>query len=322
MIKFGVLGPGHIAESFAAAAKISKGELYAVASRDLKKAEKFKNKFGFKKAYGSYEAMMKDKNVNCVYIATPHSHHYEHMLLALKYNKHIISEKAFTVNAKQAKEVIKIANKKKLFVMEMTKMRFSPLLLEIKKVIDDGKYGKIKRIDSSYCQFIDTKRVERLINPKLAGGALLDLAIYNIALVNMFLGKPKSFTSQVKFYKTGVDRAETITYQYKDAIAVMESSSDYEKDHEAIITLEKAVIKLPIFSRPEIAMIYDNKKKLLVTLKSKFKVNSLEHEIIEAVRCIEAKKQESPLLTHKQTIEMMTQMDNIRKSWKLKYPME
>ena len=322
MLNLGVLGPGHIAESFAAAAKKSKAKLYAVASRDIKKATAFKNKYGFKVAYGDYESMMKDKKVDCVYIATPHSHHYEHMLLALKYNKHIICEKAFTVNAKQAKHIFRIAKQKKLFVMEMTKIWFNPLYLELKRVIDTKTYGAIKKIEVYFERFLDPIKIDRIINPNLAGGALLDLGIYSISLVNMMLGAPKTITGGAKFYKTGVDHTHTLTYKYKDATAKLVTSSNKEGKQEAIITLEKAIIKVPLFSRPEEVSIFNKQNKLLVSLKLKYQTNSLEHELDEAIRCLELRLLESPLLPPQQTIKIMEQMDKIRKNWNLKYPME
>lgn len=322
MINFGVIGPGHIAESFSAAAKKSKAKLYAVASRDIKKAIAFKNKYGFKVAYGDYESMMKDKKVDCVYIATPHSHHYEHMLMALKYNKHVICEKAFTVNAKQARHIFKIAKQKQLFVMEMTKIWFNPLYLELKRVIDKKTYGSIKKIEIYFERFLDPQKIDRIINPNLAGGALLDLGVYSISLVNMMLGAPDAISGKAKFYKTRVDHTHTLRFKYKNASAKLITSSNKEGKQEAIITLDKAIIKIPLFSRPEEVSVFNKQNKLLVSLKLAYKTNSLEHEIQEAIRCLDQKLLESPLLPHKQTIKIMEQMDTIRKSWNLKYPME
>ncbi len=322
MIKFGIIGAGHIAESFAKAIKITNADLYGVASRDFKKALAFKNKFGVKVAYEGYEKMLKDKKINAVYIATPHSHHYEHMMLALKYNKHIICEKAFSVNAKQAKQIFKIAKQKNLFVMEMTKIWFNPLYLELKRVIDKKTYGSIKKIEVYFERFLDPKKIDRIINPNLAGGALLDLGVYSISLVNMLLGAPSSISGKAKFYNTGVDHTHTLTFKYKKAVAKLVTSSNFEGKQEAIISLDKTTIKIPLFSRPEEVKIFNKQNKLLVSLNLSYQTNSLEHEILEAVRCLNQKLLESPLLPHKQTIKIMEQMDKIRKNWNMKYPME
>ena len=180
-MKFAILAPGKIANSMAKAVSgIEKIERYAVASRDQERADIFAKKWGFEKAYGSYEAMVEDPQVELVYVASPHSHHYEHAKLCLEHGKHVLVEKAFTVNAQQAEELIRLSREKHLLLAEAIWTRYMPSRNMINEILASGVLGKVTSLTANLGYILP--HVERMQNPELAGGALLDLGVYPINL--------------------------------------------------------------------------------------------------------------------------------------------
>ncbi|MGD9909634.1 MAG: Gfo/Idh/MocA family protein [Candidatus Izemoplasmatales bacterium] len=322
MIKFGVIGAGRIAATFSKAADGIQENLYAVASRDLAKAEEFAKKYGFEKAYGSYEEMLEDPLVDCVYIATPHGFHYEQMKLCLEKGKNILCEKAFTLNLAQAEEILAIAKEKNLFVMEAMWTRFLPTILEVKKMIDEDTIGEIFQIEGNFGFNSNHSLSDRLFNPLLGGGALLDIGIYPITLANLFLGIPDSFDTSCVFSETGVDQSNEIIYYYPEAKAVLKSSFMEDITQDAYIYGTKGYFYIPNFHRAEVATLYNNNHKVVRVIEHKHIVNGMEYEIFEVVKCLKKKQLESKVMPHETTLEIMRQMDEIRANWNLKYPQE
>lgn len=322
MVKFGVFGAGRIATTFSNAANGIHENLYAIASRDLEKAEKFAKDFKYEKAYGSYEALLEDPEVNCVYIATPHSFHYEQMKMCIEMGKNILCEKSFTLNSEQAKEIYKLAEQKKLFVMEAFWTRFLPTILEVQKLVEEDIIGDIFQIEANFGFSSEKKPSDRHLNPLLGGGALLDIGIYPITFANLFLGVPDSFDSNVFFHHSGVDTSEKITYFYPEAQAILNVSFMEDLGTEATIYGTKGYIYFPNFHSAEVATVYNNSHKVIKVIEHKHIVNGMEYEIFETVKCIKKKLLESPIMTHEASIEILRQMDEIRKSWNFKYPQE
>lgn len=322
MVKFGVFGAGRIASTFSNAANGIHENLYAIASRDLEKAENFAKKHHFEKAYGSYEQLLDDPMVNCVYIATPHSFHYDQMKMCLEKGKNILCEKSFTLNADQAKEIYSIAEKKQLFVMEAMWTRFLPTILEVKKMVVDDMIGDIFQIEANFGFSTNSNPRDRLFDPLLGGGALLDIGIYPITFANLFLGVPDSFESNVFFHPSGVDTSEKITYFYPEAQATLNITFNEDLGSEATIYGSKGYVYFPNFHSAEVATLYNNSHKVVKDIEHKHLVNGMEYEIFETVKCIKKHLLESPIMTHETSIEILRQMDEIRKSWNFKYPQE
>ncbi len=322
MIKFGLIGAGRIAHAFAASIKVTDAKLVAVASRDEKKALVFKEQYNLEKAYGSYEELYNDETINCIYVATPHGLHYEQMLDIIKASKHILCEKAFTLNHKQALDVFKKAKAKNLFVMEAMWTRFLPVIKKVKALIKEGIIGKVETLEACFHFNPEKNERDRLFNPKLGGGALLDIGIYPITLANLILGEPKQIKSKVKRFKTGVDLEETITYHYGHAVAYLSASLDKPEKREAIIKGTKGHIFLPHFWAAEKALVYDEHNQLIKTIEQKHQVMGFEYEINEVIDCLKKGKQESDIMPHKTTIAILKQMDGLRKTWGLSYPQE
>jgi len=326
MLKIGIIGAGNIARTFIEA--VVKGNikvtLEAIASRDLLKANEYKKLYRFKKAYGSYQELYKDTEVDLIYVATPHSFHYEQMMEILDYNKHIICEKPLTINHIQAEKVFQKAKQKKLFVMEALWTRFLPVIKELKMLVDNNIIGEVQRVEADFCFNSDSDENHRLRNPYLGGGALLDLGIYTISFADMFLGEPDSF--ETKFFidpVTGVDVDEQIIYKYEgDKIAILSSSFVKDKALLGKIYGEKGYVIVEEFHQTQKAYIYNKDNVLIKTLDHPHLVNGFEYEIISAIYSIEKGFLEDVHIPHSKTIRILEQMDQIRESWGFKYPKE
>jgi predicted dehydrogenase len=321
-IKFGILGAGHIAEAFARAIVSTEGELVAIASRSMDKANQFKAKFNIPKAYGSYEALLADDSIDCVYIATPHGLHYEHMKAALLANKHILCEKAFTLNANQAKKIFQLAKTKKRFVMEAMWTRFLPTIRTLQQRINEGMIGEVIKLEAtlSFRHPIDLD--SRLYAPNLGGGALLDLGVYTITLTNLFMGQPSDYLAKATMHPNGIDLEEALVAIYEDRAGFLFSSFKENRVNDAMIFGTEGWIKIEGFHRTERALIYATDGSLIQDIHYPHRVNGLEYEIQEVIACLKEGKLESAIMPHIETIAIMEQLDSIREKINLKYPQE
>ncbi|MCU0104926.1 Gfo/Idh/MocA family oxidoreductase [Acholeplasma vituli] len=322
MIKFGLIGAGAIAHAFSKAAKESGIHLEAVGSRSLDKALEYQKQYGYQKAYGSYEALLQDPEVDAIYLATPHGLHYEQMLEILKYKKHILCEKAFTLNEAQAKHIFDEANKQGVYVMEAMWTRFLPLIYTLKKELSSGYLGAIKHMAVKFTFVGEKDPSNRLYNPNLGGGALLDIGIYPITYANIFLGVPESFEVNAQMTETGVDGTLDITYHYPNAKAHLEASFLSFYGDDAYFICELGSIHIPKFWGAHEAFIYDLNKKQIKHIQTPYAINGYEYEIRSFVKAIETKTYTNPYMTTKDTLEILSQMDAIRKRIGLIYPKE
>jgi predicted dehydrogenase len=321
-MNFGVIGAGRIAKTFCEAVIYNKGNLYAVASRSQERANAYKEQYGFSKAYDDYETMLKDPKVECVYIATPHGLHYEHMMLSLKHNKPILCEKAFTLNAKQAEEVFSLAKEKGLFVMEAMWTRFLPVTLKLQDYLNEGLIGDIEKLEADFCFKANMDPNDRLFNLNLGAGALLDVTIYPINYANIFLGLPHDINGKCTLTSTGADLTDEIIYLYPNKKAVLNGSIGYDLPREARIYGTKGKVYIPNFWSAEEAYIYDLNNDLIKHIRLPHIVNGFEYQIEETMRCIKEGLIESPIMPHQTTIDILKQMDALRFSFGIKYPNE
>lgn len=187
MFRIGIIGAGWIAEKMCdAIAPFTDMEIYAIASRTMEKAEAFAAEHDIRKAYGSYEEMVCDPAVDLVYIATPHSHHYDHAMLALEHGKPVLVEKAFTANAMQAEKLIETARSKGLFITEAIWTRYMPLSHKVREIMKSGIIGEPRVLTATLCYMMENK--ERIVRGDLCGGALLDLGVYTLNFARMYFG--------------------------------------------------------------------------------------------------------------------------------------
>lgn len=322
-MKLGIIGPGAIADIVVSAlVEVKCIERYAVASRSLEKAEGFARKFGFQKAFGSYEAMLSDPEVELVYVATPHSHHYEHMMLCLEHGKHVICEKAFTMNAEQAEKIRAFAAERKLYVAEAIWTRYMPSRDMIQKTIDSGIIGTPNTLTANLSYAITHKK--RILDPALAGGALLDIGIYGLNFAVMHFGKDiQRIESSVQMTDTGVDGMESITIFYNDGrMAVLTHSVYARSDRKGIIHGDKGYIVVENINNPTSISVYDSNDALVSCQQVPPQINGYEYEFMEAVERIECGETESASMPMEETVYMMEMMDSLRSQWGMVYPQE
>lgn len=319
--KIGIIGCGHIAEKMAATLKeMPEVESYAVASRSIGKANEFASKWGFTKAYGSYEELASDNAVDLVYIATPHSHHYEHARLCILNGRPVLCEKSFTANASQAEDLIKLAEEKKVFITEAIWTRYMPLSIKMKEIIDEGVIGTPYSLYASLGYVLD--KVERVLRPELAGGALLDIGVYTLNFAAMAFGTEiAEMKSVCKLLPTGTDAQESISLLYNDGkIASLLSTVNAQTERMGIISGDKGRIIVENINCPESIKVYDTEYKLTAEYPAPKHITGFEYQVRASLEAIENGWLESPYMPHKETIRIMKQMDELRKEWGVKFP--
>lgn len=322
--KVGILGAGNIAGTIADTLnKLDAFEPYAIASRDINKANEFGDKHNIKKRYGSYEELANDPDVELIYIATTHAHHAEQAKMCLNAGKPILVEKAFSYNAATTEEVLALAKEKNLFVGEAMWIRFMPMY---KLLIDYIRKGVIGRVNNITCSLgYDLRKVDRLTNLELAGGALLDLGVYPINLISMIYGgEPAAIASSCARLETGVDAQDVLQFNLKGGqsatalITIM-----YKADNSAKIYGDRGYVELDNINCPEEFQIYQGDGNLVADIKvPERQINGYEFQFIEARDAIILGKTEFTEMPHSEIIRIMKLMDAIRNTWKLKFPME
>lgn len=324
-IRWGIVGTGWMAQKFAEGlGALNDAEIIAVASRSQESADKFAEQFGIPHRHIGIEALAADKDVDIVYIATPHPMHKNETITALNAEKPVLCEKAFAMNCKEVSEMTACARKNKLFLMEAMWMYFFPAIKKMSELIADGAIGEIRLLQSNICMRREIDARDRFFNPQLGGGALLDLGVYNIALAYKVFGKnPKKITSQVYIGQTGVDeQSSTIMVYENGAMAVQNCSLRAGAINEAVIYGTEGHIKIPsMFWLPDKIILkkgQDGEKELAFERLG----NGWSFEAAEVMKCLREGKTECPAMPLKTSMAIMRTMDKIRRQWKLKYPME
>ena len=332
-MKFAILGCGHIATKMAAAVKAIENqgiEAYAVASRSLDKAQKFAEEYGFGRAYGSYQELVQDPQVDLIYIATPHSEHYSNILLCLEHGKNLLVEKAFTANALMASEVIAFAEEKNVFLCEAMWTRFLPAVQMVKDWIYAGKIGAVKGVEADFS--MPLTHIERLREPALAGGALLDLGIYSLTFADIFLTDSKiggcenhvaeTKTHCVKFH-TGVDATDWIDLVYANGqVAHLKTSMVSPLKNEGVIHGTDGFIRVQNLNDMVEIQLFDVAGQLMESLTPPRIENCYEYEVLACKAALEKGLKECAEMPHAKTMQIMTQMDSLRASWGVSYPFE
>lgn len=322
-MKFAVLAAGHIAGSMARAVSgIEAAERYAVASRSIEKAREFAAQWGFEKAYGSYEEMLKDPQVELVYVASPHSHHYQHAKMCLEHGKNVLVEKAFTVNAVQAEELIRMAQKKRLLLAEAMWTRYMPSRFMIDALLESGVIGEVTSLTANLGYELSEK--ERLQNPELAGGALLDLGVYPINFALMVLkGNVKKINTTAVLSPGGIDWMNSITLIFEDGkMAVLHSNMLARTDRSGIIYGRKGFIEVQNINNCEEIRVFDVNGKLVSCIGVPEQINGYEYEVLSCMKALEAGRIECEEMPHSETLRVMKLLDDIRKEWEMHFPCE
>jgi predicted dehydrogenase len=311
--RWGILGPGKIAEKFCEAMKVTdNSEVYAIASRDKEKAKLFGEKYNASKHYGSYEAMMKDSEVDVIYIATPHSFHYDQAMQCLENNKPVLCEKPMCINYKESFKLVEFAQKKNLFLMEGMWTLCMPFMKKIKQVIDANKIGKIRCVSAQFGFLSGHDPHNRLWNKKLGGGSLLDVGVYNIFLATLLLGNPERMKCLAKISQTGIDEYVNLVTTYSNgATAQLLSSIVFNTNTDAHIFGEKGriIIKDPWSKATDLNIIIDG--EMGEKFSEPHECNGFEYQIREVTECLEKGKIESYSVPHQLTLSVSKLMDEV-----------
>lgn len=324
-----ILGAGSIARSMATTLKgmAENGRpvrLYAVASRSLDKAQTFAAQWGVDRAYGSYEAMLQDPQVDLVYVATPHSHHAEHTRMCIDHGKAALVEKAFTGNARQAEEVLRYAREKGVLVIEAIWTRYMPARRIIDELIASGEIGQPKVLTANLGYAITDK--QRIYDPALAGGALLDLGVYVLNFASMVFGDDViRMESSVGKMDTGMDHTDNITLYYADGrVAMLQATALARTSRNCVIYGDKGAIRVDNVNNPQVITVYEDvqHEKVRRVIPVPRQITGYEYEVEACLHALETGALECPEMPHSQTLHMMRQMDALRESWGMKYPFD
>ena len=327
-LRWGIIGPGGIAATFArAVTEHTASTIAAVGSRDAAKAQEFAAKFLGEAAdqaaiYGSYEELVADPSIEAVYVATPHSHHAEHALLAINAGKHVLVEKAFARNVEEALEIFAAAKERGVFVMEAMWTRFLPHIAAIHDLIDRGEIGEISTILADHGQFFEFDAQHRLFNPNLAGGAMLDLGIYPVSFAHDFLGSPESIIASGQKTETDVDGQVSMIFNYDDnAQANLHTTLWGRTPTTATIagTKGQIIVHGSFYGPTSFELVKYNGE---VSTYERDDIFGFEFEAAEVARCVASSLTESPLMTWQDSLDVMASLDEIRSQIDVIYPGE
>lgn len=354
-IRWGILGTGQVAGLFARGLReIPDARLLAVGSRSRQNAEAFAREHGVARAYATYEELVRDADVDVVYVATPNSAHREHCLLALEHGKPVLCEKPFTLDAAEASAVAEAARARGLFCMEGMWMRFVPVLRELESRVRAGAIGDVRMLTASLGLPVEFDPRHRLFDPKLGGGALLDLGVYPLSLSLRLMGRPTRVTSQAVFGQTGVDEQCTILLEFPEGRqAALTTSVRNRTTNDAALMGTEGMIHLhePLY-RPETLSLVRSPRLGGVREVSRVRAyaerlglerlkhhplvrevreavgfvrtervtrrvlgNGYAHEALEVMRCLREGLRESPLMPLDESVELMRTVEAIRREW-------
>jgi len=319
-----ILGCGKIAAKFSSDLKIlPNANLYAVAARDLHRAEQFANDHGFAIAYGNYEEMVADPNVDVIYIATPHSHHRDHVLLCLNHKKAVLCEKAFAINSREVSEMITCARKNDTFLMEAFWTRFQPCFNKAMEILQSGRLGALKIVRSDFAFKAEFTPEKRLYNIDLGGGSLLDIGIYPVFASLITLGKPSEIRTLAEFSSTGTEESILMSFKYPGGqMASLTSSFTCHSSVETEFWCEKGTLKLNRrWHGPTTISIWESgtqKNELIET--GPIKGTGYYYEAAHVMKCLDEGKTESELMPLAFSADMMEILDQVRKDANIVFP--
>ncbi|HEV7621815.1 MAG TPA: Gfo/Idh/MocA family oxidoreductase [Flavisolibacter sp.] len=323
-IRWAILGAGKIARKFVHDFQLTNGaELVAVASSDLERARVFAKEFSIANAY-THEELYNNREIDVVYIATTHNSHFIHSRSCLENNKAVLCEKPITVNAGECRQLQMIAKERKVFLMEALWTYFLPSVYKAKEWIGNGRIGKLSAIHANFGYSMEYDAASRLYNPSLAGGALLDLGIYPIAISTYFANKqPVAVFAAAVFSDTGVDETTNIILKYEDGISsLLFTSMVIQTLNSAFLYGDKGYIEIPDFFKAFSVRLFDSSHNLIETFEDKRVGFGYEFQIQHVTDNLLSGKLESDVVTHSGSLLNQEIMMQVRDITGLRYPME
>ena len=321
--KWGILGPGGIARAFAKDLQLLEGhEVAAVGSRTLSNAQEFAKTFGGT-AYGSYEELVADPTVDAIYVATPHPSHKENVITALNAGKPVLCEKPFAVNANEAREMVAAAEKNGVALMEAMWARFLPHYADVREIIASGVLGQILTVQADHGQRLADRNIPRLVEPSLAGGALLDLGIYPVSFAHMILGNPAKITASAVLTDKGVDAQTSMIFDYADgAQAILTTTMIEQTPCRAVVAGVNGWLEIDrTFYNPTSmrVVLFDGS---VTQYPHTYTGHGLREQAEVFKQLVQSGKNQSEILTWKDTVDIMGTLDAVRSQIGLRYPFE
>lgn len=323
-VRWGIIGTGGIADAFVSDLLANDMTVVAVGSRTQAKADAFASAHGIRSAHGSYEALVADPDVDAVYVATPHPMHLADASLALNAGKHVLVEKAFTLNEADAATIVALAEEKQLVVLEAMWSRFLPHMIRLRELIAEGVIGDVRTVIADHNQSLPTNPEHRLQDPKLGGGALLDLGIYPVSFAWDILGAPTSVAAISSPTATGVDRQTAIMLGYADGQqALLHTALDTAGPTTASVIGTKGWVKLDSdFYSPTTFTVFATDGSVVEEFDGSVKNRGMQFEALEVERLIGAGLIAGEILPPAETVAIMGTLDEIRRQIGLVYPGE
>ena len=321
-LRWGFLSAGGIANAVADDFRIAGITIQAVGARDLARADEFADKFAIPNRHQGYEALVNDPEVDAIYVSTPHPWHHEHALLALNAGKHVLLEKPFTINAREAQEIKELAASKKLFALEAMWTRFLPSMDAIFEVIGSGVLGEIRLVTADHSQYLP--HVERLWDPALGGGALLDLGIYPVSFALRVLGLPKRATARATLTGQQVDETTSIIFEYENgAQAALTTCMSAAGPVTATVigTYGRIEIDSPFYNQTSFT-VYNQGGEVIQRYDEKIEGIGRQYQGLHLEKCVAEGLLESPTMSLTETVEIMQVMDALRAQIGVSYPSE
>lgn len=320
-LKWGILGCGVIANEMAQAFEKMGRKVYGVSSRTQTKTEAFAERYGVENVYGSYEEMLEDKNIDVIYIATPHSQHHENMKKAIAVGKHILCEKAITVNDHQLEEIVSLAEEKNLTVREAMTISHMPLFKELKNRIDKGAIGTVKMVQVNFGSNKGYDSTNRFFALEAAGGALLDIGGYATTFARTFMDEaPNTILTTVQYLETGVDEQSGIILKNEsDQMAVICLTIRAKQPKRGVVTGDKGYIEVYEYPRASKATITNTETGVTETIEAGRTEDALVYEVEAMEGTVSGTFSDNNLEISRDVMKILS---SVRTQWGMKYPFE
>ena len=320
-VRWGIFGAGKIARAFATALKdVPDAVLAGVAARSQDKADAFGHEFGALASYGSFEALLANPDIDLVYIGTPHPQHAANASMALRAGKGVLCEKPFTMNLREAEQVVTLARSKRLFLMEAMWTRYLPAYQEVKRILASGEIGTPRQVVADFGFAATFGPEHRLFDPALGGGALLDLGIYPLSIAAGLMGPVTEIRAQAEMGPTGVDVQTGFTLKHEGGgMSVCSCSLLARTPAELTVSGERGQVRMNTRFHCATSVTVTLDDGTSRTIETPYLGTGYVHEVIEAQRCWQAGLLESPAMTQRETLALMGVMDEIRRQIGLRY---
>lgn len=320
-LRWGMMGPGGITLTILQDFSLVGIKFDAVGSRSADRAKAYAQTHSIPKAYGSYEELVSDEDLDVIYIATTHNAHFENAKLALSAGKHVLLEKPFTLDAKQAKELAAMANQKNVFLMEAMWTRFLPNHVNLFEKIQEGLIGQPLYVIADHNQYLPKERAPRLHDSSLGGGSLIDLGVYPISFAHRVFGKPDVVKASASLLPGNIDESVAAIFEYQGGRqSVIHSSLRVNGPIRAYVLGDKGRIELdkPFYEHSWFT-VYDMEDRVLYRYEGNIEGRGMQYQALEVERCIRAGLRQSPIMSLDETIEIMEVMDQIRQQTGIEY---